>query len=488
MFVETKTSGGRPPWLGWTAAAAAADSTTRRGIPGVTARIEAKVLRGKCVWVGDHVVVVAEVGKVVFPGEEGKEVEGLAYARRGYRGVGRDVEPLEVDDVGEEVVEDEGARGVIEDEGVAVDRLVEGVDEEDSREIDERYFQATEEAVDNVDDLVNEDGSIVNQEHEEGLDADSEQILEDTGRLESSPPKQTDLEQSKTLGQYFEQHDAQSNSEANSSTRTEEGQSSELPQPGHVSSGSLPTSDATMSPKNSESHREPKHGSAHAWGIERPLKSSYSTLTPNRHTRRDYCTSPLHPSNQPQPTQENHPPTTAPSTSYVSSPSLLPTTIADFLDHPEPHTPPPRHRTLIRMQKAADRASDRLERALADGTLTPFQSSHLEHIIARNDRRIAKAIALRSAAHLRRMLDTGKVDVRRWRWLEGSIEKGQAVLLEEARGLARMLEEGRIGGEEFGVVRGEMERDMGVLRAEVGRLRDVVDEDMEVWEGGRGKG
>ena len=166
----------------------------------------------------------------------------------------------------------------------------------------------------------------------------------------------------------------------------------------------------------------------------------------------------------------------------VSDPELLSSTVANFLGIPEDeneHAPVYRIRGLIRLQKEAKDASRRLERALADGSLTTEESTRLENIVTRNERRVAKVLALRTAKDLRRLLDKGRVDYSQVQWLETNIEKGQAVLLEEAKQLRRMFDEKAINEEQFRLVRVKLEQQNQTLTAETTRLRQMVDEDSE---------
>lgn len=145
-------------------------------------------------------------------------------------------------------------------------------------------------------------------------------------------------------------------------------------------------------------------------------------------------------------------------------------------------------REIVRAKQQAEDASLRLERALADGTLTAEESARLEDLIARNERRVAKKLAFRSADDLRRMLDKGRVDDRRASWLESSSEKGQAVLIDEAKQLRSLLERGVIGTERFQLVRERLEQQNQTLSTEVMRLQQMVDEDGDLTDEVQGDG
>jgi flavin reductase (DIM6/NTAB) family NADH-FMN oxidoreductase RutF len=62
----------------------------------VLARLEAELLPEKCVEVGDHVVVLAEVTGVDYETEREGSANGLAYAKRAYRTCGSEVDPENV--------------------------------------------------------------------------------------------------------------------------------------------------------------------------------------------------------------------------------------------------------------------------------------------------------------------------------------------------------------------------------------------------------
>jgi hypothetical protein len=133
---------------------------------------------------------------------------------------------------------------------------------------------------------------------------------------------------------------------------------------------------------------------------------------------------------------------------------------------------------MMRARRESERASAQLEAALADGSLTPEESTRNENIIASNERYITKRLALASAKDLRRMLDTGSImDDRRVQWLESSIEKGLAVLLQEAKGLRKAFDERKVTREEFEKVKAGLEGQHVVLDTEVMRLRQIVDEE-----------
>lgn len=163
---------------------------------------------------------------------------------------------------------------------------------------------------------------------------------------------------------------------------------------------------------------------------------------------------------------------------HVTDPSLLKSTVAEFfgLLEDEPITRP-RMAELVRLRRASEIASERLSEAMAAGTLTEEMSLSHEQTITTNERKIARSLALQSADDLRRMLDRGKVDVRRAQWLESSIEKGQVAIVEEARQVRQMFDQGAFNEERFQMFKERLGREHGVLNTEAMRLRQMYDDD-----------
>ncbi|SMR60690.1 unnamed protein product [Zymoseptoria tritici ST99CH_1A5] len=159
-------------------------------------------------------------------------------------------------------------------------------------------------------------------------------------------------------------------------------------------------------------------------------------------------------------------------------PTARQSTVADFFNLPDDTNPttPPRVRSLVRMKKQADRARRIME--TIPERLDPQQKAEFLSTIDTHERKIARKMAWNSAKELRVMLDKGssRVDFQKARWMEESIERGQAILVDEARRLKQQAEERSISAEDFAKERAKLEELQVVLQTEMMRLRDVVEE------------
>ncbi|KJX92249.1 hypothetical protein TI39_contig5882g00005 [Zymoseptoria brevis] len=159
-------------------------------------------------------------------------------------------------------------------------------------------------------------------------------------------------------------------------------------------------------------------------------------------------------------------------------PTARQTTVADFFNLPDDTNPktPPRVRSLVRMKKQADRARRIME--TIPERLDPQEKAEFLSTIDTHERKIARKMAWNSAMELRVMLDKGssRVDFQKARWMEESIERGQAILVDEARRLKQQAEERSISVEDFDKERAKLEELQVVLQTEMMRLRNVVEE------------
>ena len=434
---------------------------------GVLCYINAKLMREKCVEAGDHVVVVAEVTRVRFPWDENgelwrsalEEADGLAYARREYRGVGTAVEPLEIPKLEVSKVGD----------GQNVENTAEKKDEEATTLDDKNGTEIN----------VKKDAQMRNEDQDDALETD--EYFENFANIHN------EVDRSTPIAVSAEGHGPSSREVTNSDSATSGLESGEDVAARYFESAQTDGTDDLDSPtRNGRSSAAPIRTHDSRNGFAKPsearargdllLKSFYSTFA--RPSSRLYSTgssgSMSYSAEEPAfPDERNE----RSLSSQVSDLELLSSSVADFLGVPDEPVRPPRMRAIIRAKQQAADASRRLEKALADGTLTTEESAHLEDVITCNERRVAKKLALQSAYDLRRMLDRGRVGDRRAQWLETSIEKGQAVLLEEAKQLRSMLERGVIGRERFLLVKEKLEEQNGILSTEAMRLRQMVDEE-----------
>ncbi|KAK5113475.1 hypothetical protein LTR62_003344 [Meristemomyces frigidus] len=394
----------------------------------VLARVDATLLKDKCVWVGDHVVVLAKVHYVTLPAFEPKVISdkeerwrnlegsaGLAYSRQSYRGLG---DVIELPDQAEkaEVV---GARtadaSLVPDE--AVEELVLDNEEDDGQALSqaERTMTSAEED-DNVDAFVRE------LENESAASAPK-------GRTRRAAEDEEDDYDFGFAAAYRKELD-----NAVSGALTPESASRTF----------SPTSTRATSSKT------------------RPLPQfrKFSSM-------RYFATSLVRHDRQPMDKDLEH----------LADPSVLRQTVGEFFGESGELKARGRMRELLNDKDIAWKAMRELQNALRDGSLTPERSLQLETTIAVKEGRIAKKLGLRAADELRRMLDTGTVDVRRSQWLESAVEKAMVVCVDEGRRVRQMLDEKKIAPEQFEAVGQRLEREHGVLNEQSMRLRSMLEDE-----------
>lgn len=383
VSAQHETDRHSPPRLSWDGA--------------IIAQIDAKLLEDKSVMIGDHIVVFAEVTWLALPNStasDGEEkaavdhVEGLAYALRGFRGVGTNIEPVAIPDSS---------------------NIEPGLSEYVADEID--------------------------------ADATNRSEAPTTTRVldpaHNAAPTEVQIETDIDAEKLERESQVPLRSTPNTPQR----------------------SSSQASPLFSATKARPSSITGQQW---RPYSVSYAPglNTPQDRVKEEDGARSVH--------------------DMVSDPALLSATVDDFLGIPyRPVYKSRRIRGLIRAQQAAQEASQQLESMLADGSLTSEESTRLENIVTRNERHVAKTLALRSAQDLQRMLDEGKVDSRRVQWIETSVERGQAVLLDEARQLRKSLDERSITLQQFELVKSKLEEENDFLATELMRLRQLVDEESE---------
>lgn len=164
-------------------------------------------------------------------------------------------------------------------------------------------------------------------------------------------------------------------------------------------------------------------------------------------------------------------------------PSALKMNVADYLGQPETDedfvTARPRKatRSLWRKKQESDRAEYRL--STHNGKMDEQTQADLEQLVKDNASFIDQGLAWNAAQDLRIMLDKGRVDFRRARFMESAIERGQASLLETAKSIRQKAQSGQMKQEEFMKKKEFLENTHAVLLTETNRLRQFVDEEGE---------
>ncbi|KAK1817501.1 hypothetical protein LTR12_008142 [Friedmanniomyces endolithicus] len=423
----------------------------------VVARLHGVLLRENCVKVGDHVLVVAKVRKVTVPGNRSdmvweeieservlEEVVGLGYGRRAYRGMGEVVEREEMESLG---VAGSGAIG--EDVAETVEQDSGGVHLPELKDTQPEMILPSGGAT--RQDVINEAGS--------------EPDMLDT-------PSESKTSRRNAVMEEEEEYDLGFGNEAGR-PHTKRSESA------LDHSASKETDNVSPTIRTYRLGRRPRGGSfqqVRNYHRNVSTRSAESDIFAGTAARQEFgralpgtsaCGLPVNPEDR------------------VSDPSILNATVGEFLGQTGVITSRGRMQGLLKAKAAATLAARQLEEALADGSLTPERSLELERTIAVNERFVARKVAFRAASELSRMLDTGKVDVRRSQWLEAAVEKGMAICVEDGRRARQGYDEGRIDEERFAVMRERLGLDFGRLNTEALRLRDMVDEEGET--GGAGE-
>lgn len=446
--------------------------TTLRLDGAIFAWMEATLMEAKCVEVGDHVVVVAEVQAVhlinktkgepkLAEDEVRQRVEGtvgLAYAKRAYRGIGDAIEVAELPTL-EDVAD---AAQAAELGGQAEETHLAEEDDADVFAPEEkgRGTSSRSAAAQSADDA----GFDYFRAAQE---PDEEEVTERTSRGESRRTAAIEEEDDYDLG-FGSSGEAEQ--QLAGPFKVSRGPGVARSQLSEQVNGVLDV--ARKTPRNVS--WPPGRGALQ----QKPSRLAHVRLRSSDQTR-SYSTGAAVPFGGDADANDRK----SDASQHVTDPSLLTQTVAHFLGQPQEGVKPPRMRALLNAKTAAESASQQLERALASGTLTEEQSLRLEHTITVNERRVAKQLALRAADDLRRMLDEGNVDVRRAQWLEQAVEKGMVVVVEEAKQVRGMFDQGSVGEQQFGLVREKLERQHGVLNTEAMRLRAwFEDEEGEVFD------
>ncbi|KAK1824965.1 hypothetical protein LTR12_000506 [Friedmanniomyces endolithicus] len=422
----------------------------------VFARLEGALLREKCVKVGDHVLVVAEVRRVSTRGQRWttvwdqneseralEKVVGLGYGKRAYRGMGEVVEREEMKVPG----------------AASSDAVGEDVAEEDVGGM------TLPEVKDTQPEMILPSGGATSQDVIN--EAGSEPDMLDTPSESKTSRRNAVMEEEEE-----EEYDLGFGNEAGR-PHTKGSESS----PDH--SASKETGNVSPTIRTYRLGRRPKGGPSQQvrnYHRNASTRSAENDIFAGRAARQEFGRALPGTSARGLPVSPED---------CVSDPSILNATVGEFLGQTGVITSRGRMQGLLKAKGAATLAARELEEALADGSLTPERSLELERTIAVNERFVARKLAFRAASELSRMLDTGKVDVRRSQWLEAAVEKGMSICVEDGRRARQGYDEGRIDEERFAVMRERLGVDFGRLNTEALRLRDMVDEEGET--GGAGE-
>ena len=392
---------GSTPLLSWRAA--------------VQTDISARIMRDKCVQVGDHMIVVAEVRKVRLPGNDDfGSAGGLAYGMQSYRQLGGEIKPMQI-----EAPASEQAREEVQPAASVI-----------STEKNVPAHPNEKAAPRTIEDLG--PSSPI-------LDQDSlQQVLEATDKsydTESLPAQAAAANRmlAETLKAVKEAYRGSSDASAT---------------PQAASDQAFKTTTTTLRPAGAPSPGK-------AWGF-----ADKNTIQNRTMSTWAYSTHRSYSSN---------------SSGSASSPipeKILKTTVGDYLAQPPAHRK--RYTDMIR----SVRKSERIEAALERGDdYTPEEAAELAEEVQVARRKVARDLAVRNAEDLCAMLDEGRVVMSRVPFLESNLEQGQAALLTEAKIKRDLLERGNIGGTEFEQAKVSLTKDYEFIDAQLMRLRDIVEED-----------
>lgn len=450
--------------------------------------IYAEVIDEKCIEVGDHIIVVAGVTHVSFPGfanvdskaieQRAEHANVLSYGRRAFRKPGPEIKHAELvvpfpDDEAEarhalataskmqrlsgymraglsnttehdaEAMEDamtvEKAEKVWEEDFAAQERqrISEDAEIRETKELE--FHKLAEQSVDGLDapgemnDIIEPDNTVDTA----GLKESSDQLAQDSAHVRRD----------------VNQHP----------------------------------------PPPAPSHDTPKQGGTTntSWGrgigVQPPVKRDYSTSACTPGGPRRYSTFTPHSSIFSSVASQSDPPRTEPATAkhaptpidLVSSAAILSQTVADFMGAPldEQRPRPQRMKQLYNLSCSAELASKELTSLQGSDQFTAARARALEATISSSTRRLARTVASRAAVELRLMLDTGRVDRRRSPWLEGAVERGMAVLDRESQDAEALARNGDVSVSVVQTFLARLRQERDVLSVEAGRLKSMMEED-----------
>lgn len=455
----------------------------------------AKVLPEKCITVGDHVIVVAEVTKISSAdGHALSDTGALAYGMKGYRQLGNEIEPMELKAAEQEPSKTKSASPEVVAENI---QSIQNVPIEaaniTSQESAVGHFKSDENAPNDVaqDDLVDFYERFSTELDDEEPEATATPVpssnsakvaLPDSeagvSQQEESAPKgiedlgpSSPLLDEESLQRVLEEDEASystkglpSQTAANNPLLAEALNAvagaydhtpapTSAPQPKQKSETRAPPGDHSTNNTTPETRPDNVFSNVkRPWGIEGSMTHQIRKMSIyHNHPRRHYST-------------DSPPP--------PISKKLLKTTVSDYLAQVPTHRK--RYTNLIKLQRHAERLEAQLQNSK---TLSPEEATTLSTEVSTARRRVSRELALRNAHDLRAMLDKGRVAAERAQWLESNLEQGQAVLLDEAKLLRRKLEDGGLRLAEFEEAKAGLTRDYEFVDAQLMRLRDFADED-----------
>jgi flavin reductase (DIM6/NTAB) family NADH-FMN oxidoreductase RutF len=503
----------------------------------IHASFVAKVMPEKCIQVGDHIIVVAEVKEIEGSASAAASLGGaLAYGMRGYRQLGDEIQPMELKPAEQTTSETQPAKEVksIEDAPDKAAKITEQESVPDHVKPGEKAPKKLESAVGVANEIAKpaEQESAMDDVHPDenapddvatndmadlyarfAADPDEEdfqtmpapapkniedltpsspmldeeslrQVLEENEAAYSSLglPSQTAAENpalaealSAVAGAYSDASEPAVSSQPESTTETRAFSVDQAADPAATSQPEpIPQTEAPSDVNPAKrATREERPSNALSTG-KRPWGLD-ETMTQQIRKLSIYHTSP--PRRHYSTTNNNDTDNSSPKepSNPPLSKQLLKTTVADYLCQIPTHRK--RYTNLIKQHRTAQTLESQLSQP--SSSLTPEEAATLTTQAQTTRRAVTRELALRNAQDLRAMLDKGRVAAGAAQWLESCLEQGQVVLLEEAKVLRRELEDGRMRVGDFERAKAELTKDYEGIDAQLMRLREFAEDDGE---------
>lgn len=410
--------------------------------------MRANLLPDKCIPVGDHVIVVAEVDMVKDIGPDAVDAGLLAYGRRGYRKLGEELKPLEEPVPKGKFENAHGSPSTLSNKSgsQAAAKTEHSIAQKEDRPKDVSELEPSSPIMD--------EKSLRSQMEQTEKSYDAEGFPNQTAAKE--PMLEEALKA--VAGAWKAPPDAgsdlplwHSQRKSKTAAATEEDASNVQPR-----TAKLPP--LWKHGRRDRARTKQKGPEGSAWHPNQTSSQQHRTFTSWTQTpARHYSTS--------------SPPPAIPK-------NILKKTVAQYLCQPPSH--PMRWRTLFETQRRTEDLNQRLQDALENKTLSEAEISDLEDELATNQRKGARMFAYRRAFDLKAMLDTGSANTARAQEVESILEQGQAAVLIDAKLLRNLYDEKRISREEFDEDKAKLTRDYETINAELLRLKDLVEEDDDV--------